>query len=48
MVRHKEAKEKLNKLKEEEENRMKAQCSFQPLQRKLEKYIVEGDIVRRN
>lgn len=48
MNRHKLTQEKLNKLKEESEKQKQIICPFQPNKKKMEKYVVQGDVVRRN
>lgn len=48
LQRHKVVKEKLSKMKEESEKQKKIECPFQPSKKKLEKYVIQGDVVRRN
>jgi hypothetical protein len=46
--RHKLTKEKLEKMKNESEMQKQIECPFQPAKRKLEKYVIQGDVIRRN
>lgn len=48
LQRHKVVKEKLSKMKEESEKQKKIECPFQPSKKKLEKYVIQGDVIRRN
>ena len=46
--KHKEAKEKLCEMKREAERKTEKECPFQPAKKRIEKYQVGGDVVRRN
>ena len=48
LQRHKVVKEKLHKMKEESEKQKQIECPFQPSKKKLEKYVIQGDVIRRN
>lgn len=48
LKRHKATKEKLNKIKEESEKQKQIECPFQPSKKKLEKFVIQGDVIRRN
>lgn len=46
--RHKLTKEKLNRLKEDAEKQKQIECPFQPERKRLEKFVIPGDVIRRN
>ena len=46
--KHRAVKERLHKLKEEAEIKTELACPFQPSHKKIEKYVIGGDVVKRN
>jgi hypothetical protein len=48
MNKHQQAKEKLQKLKEESEREHSRKCPFTPIKNRLERYQVRGDVIHRS
>lgn len=48
LSKHRQAKKKLEELKKQAEDKTKQQCPFQPDKKKLDKFVVEGNVIRRN
>lgn len=48
MKKHKETKEKLHKMKADAEKKTEIECPFKPERKKIDKFIVGGNVIRRN